>query len=134
MAEKPFHELIEKLLRRVEERDRDADKRILGKSHLPLLRKLRLRDTVLMEPVVVACAVHRVGRHRMLSDVGVSLLLVEDDFQLFGDVAELIFQLKGDDRVFDLVERQPDREPRIERGVDAQKVVDVRSRVALDVK
>ncbi len=127
LAEQAFHKLIKKTLRRIEERDHDTDERHIGKFSSALTLELFLTDHVVMEPVVVAGAVHRVDRMRVLLKVCLALLLFEKDLHFLCDISELILEFKKDRLMADILQMNADRKARAHFFRQAQLVIDVRA-------
>ena len=78
-----------------------------------------------MEPVVVAGAVHRVDRMRVLLKVCLALLLFEKDLHFLCDVSELILEFKKDRLMADILQMNADRKARAHFFRQAQLIIDV---------
>ena len=96
LIDKCIHQFSEKLFPRIVERYCDTDLRFIREMVLSLTRQFRVRDPLIMEPVIVARVIHSISRLGILGEICLPLLLIKDDLYLTGNIAELINELDRD--------------------------------------
>ena len=131
LVDQSIHQLREELLPCIVQRYRDTDLRLIREMVLTLAGQFRIRDSLIMEPVIVTGIIHSIGGLGILGEICLPLLLIKDNLYLPGNIAELIYELDRDPVVLYFRQRRLDDLAGTCVVSQFKRLIDVRSRVVL---